>query len=293
MTDEPLLRRPIVILGAPRSGTTLLSQVFQAHPDLYLATEPRILWKFGNDGKSDALRPADARPEVVTHIRRELARRVRDAGRSRLVEKTPSNSLRVGFVDRVLPDAVFIHVMRAGAESVLSIRSFWDRHATGLPSNFLWMRLKEMRLRQAPHYAREFLRRALGKLTPGAVGPAVWGPRPPGIDQMRRDLDLLEVCAWQWRMCVEHACREGRRLPQDRYTECRLEDVGEEMFERLARFCGLPPSPEMTGKFREVFDASQPTRRTRAADDEELAYVRSLIEPTEQWLGATPLTSRH
>ena len=34
------------------------------------------------------------------------------------------------------------------------------------------------------------------------------------VEQMARDLDPLEVAAWQWRMCVETACREGRALPR-------------------------------------------------------------------------------
>ena len=293
MTDDELLRRPIIVLGAPRSGTTLLSGVLEAHPDLYLANEPRILWKYGNDGKSDALRPQDARPEVVAHIRAELAARIRKAGKTRLVEKTPSNSLRVGFLEAVLPDAIYLHVMRAGVESVLSIRTFWGRHATGVPTNMLRKRLKELSLRQAPHYAKEFARRALGKMMPGAVGPAVWGPRPPGIEQMARDLDPLEVAAWQWRMCVEHACRVGRTLPAERYTECRLEDIGEELLDRLMQFADLDPAEEVFAAFRERFDDSQPARRTKSAEGEEIDYVRSLIEPTEQWLASTPLVSRH
>lgn len=293
MTDDQLLRRPIIVLGAPRSGTTLLSGVLESHPELYLANEPRILWKYGNDGKSDALRPRDARSDVVSHIRAELAQRVRKAGRRRLVEKTPSNSLRVGFLNAVLPDATFLHVMRSGVESVLSIRTFWDRHATGVPGNLLRKRLKEMSPRQFPHYAKEFARRAVGKLSPGAVGPAVWGPRPPGIEQMARDLDPLEVAAWQWRMCVEHACREGRALPAERYTECRLEDINEELLVRLMRFADLDPAEEVLAAFRERYDSSQPAQRSKAAEGAEIDFVRALIEPTEQWLAATPLVSRH
>lgn len=292
-TDEALLRRPIVVLGAPRSGTTLLSQVLKAHPELHLANEPRILWKYGNDGKSDALRPRDARPEIVHHIRKEFAQRVRTDGKRRLVEKTPSNSLRVGFIDAVLPDAIYLHVMRAGAESVLSISKFWDRHSTGVPQKVLWTRLKELTPKQAPHYAKEFTRRALGKVVPGMVGPAVWGPRPPGIEAMRRDMDLLEVCAWQWRMCVEHACREGRKLPPERYTEVRLEELNEETLTRLMRFADLDPAEEVLAAFRERFDTSQPSRRSKEANEADLNYVRELIAPTEGWLAAGGLVSRH
>lgn len=47
-SDADLLTTPIVIVGAPRSGTTLLGLVLKAHPQLHLIEEPRILWKYGN-----------------------------------------------------------------------------------------------------------------------------------------------------------------------------------------------------------------------------------------------------
>jgi len=286
-SDDDLLQRPIVILGAPRTGTTLLSSLLSHHPDLYFAPEPRILWKYGNDRKSDVLQAGDARPDVRDHIRREFAKQIRAAGKKRLLEKTPSNSLRVEFVDRVLPDCYFVHVMRDGLQSVLSIRKYWEQHSTGVKPERVLHRLREMRLRQMPHYAREFLRRALAPRLGGAVGPAVWGPRLPGMDQMLRDMGLLETCAMQWRMCVERACSAGRALPPNRYMECRLEDIGEPMLRRIMQFCQLPHSNEVLAAFQTHFDPSQPGGRTIHADPAEMELVTRLIEPTKVWVEAS------
>lgn len=296
MTDDQLLTRPIVILGAPRSGTTLLSQLLKYHPQVYLANEPRILWKFGNDAKSDALQPGDARADVVKHIRHEFAGQIREAGRQRLVEKTPSNSLRVGFVDRVLPDAIYIHILREGVESVLSIRKFWDQHATGIGGvkrDVLWRRLREAKLRQMPHYAMEFSRRVMAKAFPGKKPRGVWGPRMPGIQEMVRDLDPLEVAAWQWRMCVEHVCRVGRTLPAERYTECRLEDFGKEEYRQLLKFCDLEWTPEVETGFAEWYEDRPAKARSEAADTAEVELVRDLIAPTTTWLDTLELLARH
>ena len=94
-SDDELLQSPIFILGAPRSGTAILADVLRSHPDLAYVREPRFIWRHGNDGKSDLLQPADARPEVIAHIRASFAGLVRSQGRSRLLEKLPSNSLRI------------------------------------------------------------------------------------------------------------------------------------------------------------------------------------------------------
>ncbi|MEM6331676.1 MAG: sulfotransferase [Planctomycetota bacterium] len=293
MSDDELLRRPIVILGAPRSGTTLLSQLLKNHPRLYLANEPRILWKYGNDARSDLLGPQHATPAVRQEIRGRLAGEVRAAGATRLVEKTPSNSLRVGFVDRVLTDCVFVHILRDGLQSVLSIREFWRNHSTDLPGGQLWRRLKEARLRQAPHYAEELLRRVGGRLAPGVAGPAIWGPHVPGINEWARDRDLLEVCAMQWRLCVEMACRDGRRLPPDRYTECRLEDFDEGELNRIMRFCGLEACEEVSAGYHAKFDTRKRSTRSAAAADSDIAAVQDLIAPTVAWLKTLPPANRH
>lgn len=288
-----MLNKPIVVLGAPRSGTTFLSNLLKHHPDVYLAQEPRILWKYGNDGKSDLLHVGDARPEVRSHIQREFGRLVETHGASRLVEKTPSNCLRVGFVNEILPDCKVVHIIRDGVQSVLSIRDFWMRCSTGIDSRRLLQRIREMQLKQAPYYMRELTRRALGNIVPGLVGAPVWGPRLPGLDQMARDMDLLELCAMQWRTCVEMACRDGRSLPAERYTECRLENIGEDELIEIMQFCELDPAEEVLQEYHRAFDASQPSGRTGKASAADIERVQSLIAPTMSWLKQLEPCERH
>ena len=294
MTDDlpEQLERPIVVIGSPRSGTTLLGNLLGEHPLLAQVVEPRLTWKFGNDAKSDMLRAEDARPEVCQYIRRAFAKAVSDAGRQRLLEKTPSNALRMEFVERVLPGCQFIHIIRDGVESVLSIRGFWQRHARGIVNRKVSERLREIKLRQAPHYFKEFVRRAMPHQLSGLVGQPVWGPRIPGIDGLLKDLSLLEVCCLQWRMSVECACHFGRQLPADRYLECRLEDMSLELLESVLEFCQLPLTPEIRAGFEAHFDSGLTTRRTAEADREDLDTIHKWIGPTQEWLGQTnPIAS--
>lgn len=280
--DQDLLQRPIVVVGSPRSGTALISRILSKHSELYYAEEPRLTWRFGNAEKSDLLRPEDARSEVVQHIRGAFAQRVRQAGRSRLLEKTPSNALRVPFVDRVFPDAVFIHILRNGYDSALSIRDLTKRGATGLPRHRVAARLKEFQLRDAPRYSRELVRRLMPWL-PG-VGKPVWGPRLPGIDGMARDLEPLELAALQWKQCVELACYHGRRLPADRYLELRLESLSVPVVERVLDFVGLTPEPEVLKEIAENFRSEITSRRRGKASERELSLLAPWVEPTLAWL---------
>lgn len=282
---EPFLDRPIVVVGAPRSGTTVLGQLLGYHPALAHLEEPRLTWRYGNDRKSDMLSPHDARPEVCQHIRSTFAAAVRNANRQRLIEKTPSNSLRMGFVDRVLPGCLFVHIIRDGVESTLAIHRFWQQHARGVRPRKLLERLREISPRRLPYYAGEFLRRAMPKPLAGLVRQPVWGPRIPGIDGLLKDLTLIEVCALQWRTCVEAARDFGRTLPSDRYFECRLEDLTPEVMKSLLEFCQLSDSPEVWQAFERDFDPGQTRHRRSEAPPGDVEAIRRWIEPTMKWLG--------
>lgn len=279
-----MAERPIFIIGSPRSGTTLLGNVLAAHPQLAYSEEPRLIWRRGNDGRSDYLRPEDARPEVVASIREAFDEFVESKDKQRLLEKTPSNALRLDFMRAVYPDGVFVHVLRNAYDTALSIRSY-TQGAAGLPSKgVLVRRLKEMKLRQLPRYGREVARRVLPKwMRPGGAPPA-WGPRLPGMDSLTRELDPLALAALQWRSCVEAACQAGRAFPAGQYMELRLEELDEDVLRKVMEFCGLPESEEVIETFRAKFRPSDPTGRWAKADPAHLELIRRFTEPTLRWL---------
>lgn len=284
---DQYLRKPIIIVGAPRSGTTMMGRIFSHHPEVEYFPEPRLIWRYGNDGKSDMLRPRDARPKVIEHVRGTFGKAVRDAGKQRMLEKTPSTGLRMGFVDRVMPDCKFVHIIRDGTSGCFAIRDLWQRHAhglKGLASGRIRQRLSEVSLRRLPYYGLEAMRRVFPHPLRRVVGQNLWGPRLPGMQEMVKELDLLEVCAIQWRMCVEQGCIYGRSLPSDRYMELRLEQLSPDAFQSVLDFCELSPNQEITDQITETFSADRPQRRIDEADPEELERIRQWVAPTMAWL---------
>ncbi len=282
------LRKAIVIVGSPRSGTTMLGRTLAHHSQVALLGEPRMTWRYGNDRKSDRLTAADARPEVVNYIRGRFAEHVRAHGKPRLLEKSPQNAIRLDFVERVLPGCKIIHTIRHGVQSALAIQSFWKNKSTGvttIPRDKVGRRLREVGLRRLPYYGREVARRLLGSAFPGWVAPNIWGTRIPGIDELVKDLDLIEVCALQWRMSVEAARHHGQGLPPDRYMEYRLEDISPELIERVLAFCELEPEQAVMDYLRAHYDPARQNRRIDEADPRDVERIRQWIEPTLHWLG--------
>lgn len=283
--DDGTVDRPIIILGAPRSGTTILSRVLEAHPQLVRIGEPRLTWRYGNETKSDMLRPRDLTPEIRSHIRGRFAEEARSAGKPRFVEKSPQNSLRVEYVASVFPEARFVHILRDGRDSTISIRDHWLRFSGGIVPLQLRRRLREIEWRRAPHYLTELLRRTLPTGLAPVVGQRTWGPRIPGLEQLLRDLDLIEVCALQWRMCVEAACVEGRQLSRDRYMECRLEEFSPELVKKVLDFCELDTDPAVKREIEGRYDVGRRVARSGEVTSDEMRQVLHWIEPTLKWLG--------
>jgi hypothetical protein len=288
MTNQSKLFKPVIILGAPRSGTSVLGRILESHPDFVHIKEPRLTWKFGNDGKSDLLKAVDARPEVKKHIIQKFESFIQRP-EQRLLEKTPSNSLRVDFIKEIFPDAKFVHIIRNGYDSVLSIRNYWNGFTGGLSynrigskSSILKDRIQEIHWRQIPYYVGELTGRIASKV--GLPSTVLWGPRLPAMKEMVSQIDLLEVCALQWRFCVELACQDGRKLPASNYYEIKLEELNSENLQEIIDFLELKDSNPIMDHYQKHFQADKSNKRRKDGNEEDMEIIRRYIEPTMQWL---------
>jgi hypothetical protein len=150
------------IVGMTRSGTTLLREMFSAHPDIYIPDESQFLLKIckhpdryesadGLDWESlvrDLCRIPKFKwwgascEEVREVLRRESPRSFSDAlrelfryvaqseGKSRYGDKTPQIVTMLPTFAKLLPEARFIHLIRDGRDvalSHLSLKSGIDR----------------------------------------------------------------------------------------------------------------------------------------------------------------------
>ncbi|MBA4105350.1 MAG: hypothetical protein C0485_06295 [Pirellula sp.] len=290
-SDDELMRRPIIVVGAGRSGMNFLGDAIAQHPRLAVAHEPRLIWKAGNNRVSDALRPHHARPEVIADIRSRFATVVRKAGKERYIDVTPGNSVRLGFVNQVFPDCHFVHFIRDGVDNVLSMRRFYGVVARTLRSNtpklrdsYVARRAKEMRPKQVPLMALEAVRRLAPHWMLPYVGPPVAGVRLPAMSAMRREMDLLDVCFMQWRSSVEWACQFGRSLPPGRYMECRIETFCEDDVRRIYDFLGLEVTPDALEFVRKNFEPGRIGPAMQDCFPEELERLKAMIAPTMRWI---------
>ncbi|HKV97065.1 MAG TPA: sulfotransferase [Gammaproteobacteria bacterium] len=144
----PRFECPLIILAAPRSGSTLLFELLARHPDLWtLPDESHAQFENipglaprerGYD--SNRLEAADAMPDITAQLLRNLSWQIGNArGQNfieipetqrpesvRILEKTPKNALRVGFLLSLFPDAQFLFLHRDPAASLGSMLDAWQ-----------------------------------------------------------------------------------------------------------------------------------------------------------------------
>jgi CelD/BcsL family acetyltransferase involved in cellulose biosynthesis len=141
-------RAPIFIIGCGRSGTTLLGRLLGMHPSVSYLYEPYDLWA--------AIDPATDFIQLYSHsehycmlaassatagARRRFRRLMSVPAGLTLVEKSPINALRIGYLDALAPDARFVHIVRDGVEVARSIEKMAGvtlRMAFRAPLNEWW-----------------------------------------------------------------------------------------------------------------------------------------------------------
>jgi hypothetical protein len=259
------LKPPILLIGNYRSGTTMLHDLFDLHPEVRSWFEPRTVWQYAAPGRPhDRFDEADASPKVVRYIRRRFLQRQHEHGGRRVMDKTPTNTLRIPYVHKIFPESRLIYIVRDPLANLASAEEKWRR----APLSFkrAWERVMECPKTQVPVYAGHFLsqqfnRRVLGKKVSG-----IWGVRYPGIQADFGRLSNEEVIARQWVACVKQADEDLAKIESAepgsvlrlRYEDFVTDPV--EQFRRVLEHQGLEMTP---GLAEQVAGKVDPGRRTK------------------------------
>ncbi len=119
---------PVFVVGFPRSGTTLLEQMIDAHPDFRSMDERAFIY----DLIERMEHVGQAYPDDLATLQADETRMLREAydgmvagvlpglGHARLVDKNPLNMLSLPMMARVYPEARFILCLRHPCDVLLS-----------------------------------------------------------------------------------------------------------------------------------------------------------------------------
>lgn len=242
--DQPL-DRPVFIIAAPRSGSTLLFETLACTPGFrsfggeahWLIEDVPALRPGAPGVDCNRLTAAQATPEVTAAIRRAaLARLLGPQDRpstadAPLLEKTPKNSLRIPFLKQVFPDARFIFLWRDPRENISSIMEAW--RAGG------WVTYRAL---------------------DGWDGP--WSMLLPPGWQSLRGAPLESVAAWQWQCVNETVLDDLRQLPREDWTSVGYHEFVADPEATIRRLCSFAKVPFDAALQARTSGALPPSRHT-------------------------------
>src|ERR1700723_2077423 len=112
---------PMVIIGMPRSGTTLVEQIVSSHPqvagggELHFWNQRGALWHASGAGENEAQFLSQAAEDYLG-VLRAIGPKA-----ARVTDKMPFNFLWAGLIHIAFPRAIIIHCRRTAVDTALSI----------------------------------------------------------------------------------------------------------------------------------------------------------------------------
>jgi len=135
-------KRPIFILGMPRSGTSLVEQIISSHASVYgageLSTLMKLLYPILKDRLSNGCDNNLSSEKNLTLIREKYLESLAHLKTSAniITDKTPANFQNIGFILSIFPDAKIIHLKRDPRAICWSIyKSNWSETGYGFSYN--------------------------------------------------------------------------------------------------------------------------------------------------------------
>jgi hypothetical protein len=224
----PKFDRPLIILTAPRSGSTLLFETLQ---------QSQVLMSLGGESHgiiealpalnpmsglvdSNRLTASHANAETINTIHQQFSNHLRDVNGQRpaldmpvrLLEKTPKNALRLPFLAKLFPDARYVFLYRDPREAISSIIECWQ--------NGGWVTYPKL---------------------PDWNG--AWSFLLPPQWQQLRDKPLAEVAAFQWQEANRFIVNDLAAIDRSNWMAMNYADFLHDpktWIERIAMFADIP-----------------------------------------------------
>jgi Sulfotransferase family len=270
-----------VIVGAPRSGTNMLRDMIALTPGVctWPCDEINYIWRHGNASHpDDELLPEHATPRVQAYIRRAFESLARRKAAPWVVEKTCANSLRVGFVDRILPDAKYVFLVRDGRDSVASAMLRWTA-----PMNWSYIARKAryVPFTDLPRYLSSYAANRIHRLRSAELRLASWGPRFRGMQDLSVSSSLAEMCAAQWERCVAKARKELADIESARVILVKYEQLVTQPLAELSRlqeFLGINTPAELRRSATRLVSTRNVGKWRSALDAQTLARIAPIMD---------------
>ena len=269
---------PIIIIGAPRSGTNILRNTLTAFFEIgtWDCDEIPYIWLYGNKKHpTDLLSPQMITPNIKGYITNQFSKISKKLGNDFILEKTCANSLRVDFIERIIPDAKYIYIKRNGLDATYSIMQRWN---ASFSLSYTLKKFKYVPKTDIPYYGVKFLKNRFYKKK-NNDRLKFWGPRFTKAEDLS-NLSLEEISAKQWVACVDRSNASFKKIDPSRVFKLTYENFvtsSQNQIEKMAEFIGVSIRDNMQFPF--VNDSSI-GKGVKKLSPSQIELIKPIIERT-------------
>jgi len=273
----------VIIIGAPRSGTNMLRDMLVRLPGVgtWPCDEINYIWRHGNlRYPSDEFSSDMATPEVQRYIWRQFEKLSQSNDLDVVIEKTCANSLRVDYVDKLLPDAKYVFIVRDGLDAVGSALHRWT---ASLDIPYLMRKARYVPPADLPYYAIRYMVHRVHRVLSKEKRLAMWGPAMADIDELLMKYSLPEVCALQWQACVDKAEESFLSINPERIIRVKYENFVLTPFaeyEKIADFIGKDVPDDVEDYLNKNINSDSINKGRRYLTTSGVDELRPLISDT-------------
>ena len=274
---------PVIIIGAPRSGTNMLRDVLCQYEGVatWPCDEVNYIWRYGNAyHSSDVLSAEKASKSIQRYIVKQFDWVSRKYNASIVVEKTCANSLRIPFVNEVLKDAKYIFIVRDGVDTISSSRSRWRAN---IDINYIFQKARFVPFLDLPYYASKYFFNRLYGLFSSNNSMKFWGPNLDGMKEIIKDKTLNEICALQWKECVENSEKSLSKMKKNKVLTVYYEELVQNPFsevKKIISFIGLQATNEQILPTIQSISVSSIGKGRSEMSKVEITNIESIIGET-------------
>ncbi|MCP4371046.1 MAG: sulfotransferase [Deltaproteobacteria bacterium] len=292
------------IIGSARSGTTILGELLDCHPDIMQWYEPYYLWrKYFLCKDSEVWKPNELNEKVKRIVQEEHKIFQKKSGKKVVVEKMPSHSFNIELILRVFPKAKWIHIIRDGRDITLSMKKEWNKRKEIIENKdyfrsfraglnvikrapFLRYKLKLMFYELNSNLSLKpsrYLNKAKWK---GQIG---WGARFNEWEKFIEKLTPLQFNAMQWVETVRAAHDGWPMIDNDKKLEVNYENLMQDPQHTLTtilNFIGLDYKTDFYQRTPKLKKNNFNKWKTELAE-EEIKQIKPILSPMLEKLGYT------
>lgn len=275
--------KKVIIIGAPRSGTNILRDILTQNQLLktWPCDEINYIWRYGNAYQpNDELKTQNLTKEIKVFINSAFDKIAKKTGGQYIVEKTCANSLRVPYVNKVIPDAKYLFIRRNGFDAISSSLLKWK---SSPDLKYILKKAKFVPIKDIPFYSSKYLLNTMHKFFSNEKRLGFWGPRFENCDKILNEFSLIEAIAFQWKECINKGFNDLKNDPNINFLEIEYNDF---VLRPNANVKNIYEFLEIDTNKKEISKITKSVRKTsiglglKSLKSSEIASIEPIVKET-------------